>query len=432
MSKVTNEQNTMQPARTGGGRKGTLLVALLLFVALGVFAKWYLGREVDASQASGAPQQQAPSVVFQVVEKADLALEREYIGRVEPIQTVSIRPQVAGEIAKVHFTEGSIVKAGDVLFTLDNKQYQATVDLRKADLAKAEANYKWATQYYNRLKASDTRSVSASDIEAAENQVNQSRAEIAQAKASLQLAQIDLGYTKITAPISGQIGRAEFTKGNYVTPSGGALASIVQIDPIRVSFSMPDRDYLERIEAFKGSNADVFETSITLADGTKYAPKGGRDFEDNAMDSRTGTITLRARFKNEGGVLVPGAMVRVTTKPVKAHVAVVLPMEAVMADSQGDFVYVVGADDVVEQRRVQLGAEVGYMREVLQGLEQGERIVVRGLQQAIPGAKVSAHPVRADGTAKSAAELAMESVYDVQPIEAQPAETKQESGEGKD
>jgi RND family efflux transporter MFP subunit len=332
-------------------------------------------------------QQAAPSVVLSAAASMDLATEQDYIGRVESAQTVQLKPQVAGQIAEVHFKEGSIVKSGQLLFSIDNKQYQATVDLRKADLAKAEANYDRARKYRDRLNAADKRSVSASDLDIAESDVLQGKAGVDLAKASLRLAQIDLERTKITAPIAGQIGAAFFTKGNYVTPASPALASIVQVDPIRVVFALSDRDYLDAYAQFKSSE-NVYNAKIILSNGVEYPLPGTRDFEENAMDERTGTMTIRLSFKNEGS-LIPGAMVRVRTRPARAHVAVVIPQEAILADAQGDYVYVVDAENVTHQRRVSLGAEEGAMREVVSGLSAGERVVVYGLQSIRPEIKVA-------------------------------------------
>ena len=285
-----------------------------------------------------APRQQAaPSVVLSIVENADIAAEHDYIGRVEAVQTVQLKPQVAGQIDEVHFKEGSIVKAGQLLFSIDNRQYQATLDLRKADMAKAEANYTRALKYRDRLKAADKRSVSASDFDTAESDVLQGKAGVDLAKASLRLAQIDLDHTKITAPIAGRIGAAFFTKGNYVTPAGAQpLAVIVQVDPIRVVFALSDRDYLDAYAQFSTSE-DVYNAKIILSNGAEYPLAGKRDFEDNAMDEHTGTMTIRLSFKNEGS-LIPGAMVRVKTRPANTHAAIVIPQEAILADAQGDYV----------------------------------------------------------------------------------------------
>jgi RND family efflux transporter MFP subunit len=316
-------------------------------------------------------------------------------------------------IETVHFKDGSIVKEGEPLFSIDKRQYQATVSLRKADLSKAQAGLSRAAQYNERMKAADKRSVSASDLDFAANDVLQSKASIEQARAALQLAQIDLDYTKVAAPISGRISKAEATKGNYVTPAGGPLAAIVQINPIRVAFAMPDRDYLEQRETFGASLEAVYDTTLVLADGSVYPHKGERDFEDAAMDEKTGTIMMHLRFSNADGILVPGSMVRVSTKPMKSHVSAVVPQPAIMSDRAGDYVYILDENDVAHRRDVTLGAEIGTTREVLSGLAAGDKIILRGLQNVRPEAPVKPSFLTGEGVSKSPAELAMESGYDL-------------------
>ena len=369
-------------------------------------------RAQAATQPAGPPVPQAVPVVGHIVERADLALSREYIGRVEPIQTVFVRPRLPGQIETVHFQEGAMVHEGDVLFTLDSAQHQATVQLRRAELARSEAGLSRAVQYNDRLKAADSRSVSASDLDMAESDVLQSRAAVEQARAALRLAQIDLGFTKITAPISGRIGRAEVTKGNYVTPAGAHLASIVQVDPIRVSYALPDRSFMDQIEAFQTSG-NVYNATLALVDGTEYPIPGERDFESNEIDSMTGTLTVYLKFKNEQGMLIPGSMVRVLTKPARARVAPVVPKEAVITDSRGDFVYVIGDGDVTQRRDVTLGTEVGTSREILSGLEPGERVIARGVQNVRHGMPVRPHFPQTDVSLKTPAELASQSGYDL-------------------
>jgi RND family efflux transporter MFP subunit len=311
----------------------------------------------------------------------------------------------------VHFKEGAMVKEGDVLFTLDSAQYQATVQLRRADLTSAEAGLSRAVKYFDRLKAADSRSVSASDLDMAESDVRQGHASIEQAKASLRLAQIDLGFTKISAPISGRIGQAEVTKGNYVTPAGGHLASIVQIDPIRVSYALPDRSFMGQIEAFQ-KPGNVFDATLILADGTEYPMPGQRDFESNVMDPMTATLTVYLRFQNVNGTLVPGSMVRVRTKPSRAHVAPVVPQEAIITDSRGDFVYLIDENDTAQRRDVALGAQVGVSREIVSGLEPGDRVVLRGVQNLRPEMPVRPHFPQADES-RTPAQLARESAFDL-------------------
>jgi len=261
--------NTGKPKNS----KIKILVIIVLLAAAAFAAKSLLMPK--SAQKQVMQQQQAPSVVINTVTEADLALQREYIGKVEAIQNVSLKPQVAGEIVKVNFKEGSVVRAGQLLFLIDDSQYKATVSLRRAEVEKAEANLDRASKYFERLKSADNRSVSKSDMDIAESDVLQGRAAVSEAKASLRLAQIDFAHTRITAPITGQIGAAVFTKGNYVSPSTGALATIVQTDPIRVAFALPDRDYLNQIEKFKKKGAkSVYKTTLKLSNG-KYFPLPG-------------------------------------------------------------------------------------------------------------------------------------------------------------
>ena len=428
------EKNNIEMENRPQSSLTRIVVFVLIIAAVAFFTRsyWMGGASKGPQAQQGQPPAQAPSVVLHIVEETDLAAISEYLGRVESIQTVLLKPQVPAEIAQVHFKEGSIVKAGQLLFSLDSKQYAATVELRLAELAKAKANHERASKYYARLNAADTRSVSAADIDVAESEVLQGKAMIEQAKAALRLAQIDLGYTKITAPITGQIGQAFFTKGNYVTPAGGPLASIVQIDPIRVAFSLPDKDYLQQMKLFKASSNAVYNASIRLSNGEAYPLKGERDFEDNAIDEKTGTIMMRLRFKNSKGLLVPGAMVRVATKPVESHIAAVIPQEAVLADAQGDYVYVVDAGNIAHQRRVELGTEIGSMREATHGLVAGDKVIVRGLQSVHPEMEVKPTPLKSANEVKTPAEQAMESVHDLQPLPTTGVSTdKQESTEGK-
>ena len=423
-----------------GGMAMSIVKTLLVLALLGAAAFYggaFLGGRSESKAAAPRPQQQqAPLVILRVVERADLAVGREYIGRVEAIQSVSLRSRISGQIEEVHFKEGSMVKEGDPLFTIDDRQYRATVALRRAELSKAEANYDRSVKYNKRLQSADARSVSASDRDLAESEVLQSRAAVEQARAALQLAQIDLGYTKITAPISGQIGKALFTKGNYVTPSSGALTTIVQIDPVRVSFALPDRDFLDQIKAFRTSETAVYDATLRLPNGEAYLEKGVRDFESNMMDEKTGTMMLNLRFRNAGGLLVPGVMVRVLAKPANSRVVSIIPQETLLADEKGDFVYVVDDKNVAHQRRVKIGTQFGTAYEVISGLEPGEKIVWRGLQSVRPEIAVRPAEATTGNGVKSPAERAQESDFDLKAIPSDDAggaakEPAKEPAEGK-
>ncbi len=407
-----------------GGIKGIVLV-LLLVAGVGAYLVWcYIPQMIEKKAQEKAGQMQkaqasqlhpAIPVVVDTVKMTDLAAARRYVGRVEPLQMVQLRPEVSGTIAKVHFKEGSMVKAGDLLFTLEDKSFRAHVASCKATLGAAQANYDRALKYDKRIQKADSRSVSASKRDIAASDVIQAKAAVAQAKAALHIAQINLGYTKIKAPISGKVGKALFTKGNYVTPAGGALTSIVQEDPIRVTFALSDKDYLEQIEAFNVQDKPVYNAEVTLANGVPYEGKGYRDFESNTMDQNTGTITVALRFKNPQRKLVPGSVVRLSLKPAKSQIMPYIPQEAVMADQKGDYVYVVNGADKVERRSITIYRAIQGVFTIKAGLEEGERIVFQGLQKVRPGVVVKPLPRRVE-KAKSPAEKAAESLDDVKPL----------------
>lgn len=393
----------MASNKKSGAIKWIVVIAVIAAVA-GFGAKYYSGmKAAEQKQAAAAAAAKRLPVVF--TEKtiaADLAFSNSYIGRVVPIQTVQLKAQVAGEIMKVNFKEGSLVKQGDLLIQIDDRQYKATAALRRADLEKAKAAKERAEKYLNRLRAADKRSISASDMELAESNFLQTKAAVEEAAAALKLAEINLGFTKVTAPITGRIGAALLTKGNYVSPASGVLATIVQIDPIRVSFTMADRDYLDQLEEFK-KKGSVYETVLTLSNGRELRVNGRRDFEDNRVDDKTGTLDVRIRFDNKSQELVPGSMVRIATKSVKKVPAVLVSQKALVGDSQGDFVYVV-ENGTAKTRRIVLGAEAGSLREVKEGLKAGEEVVVRGIQSIRNGSKVDAKPegTKADASARTA------------------------------
>jgi RND family efflux transporter MFP subunit len=184
------------------------------------------------------------------------------------------------------------------------------------------------------------------------------------------------------------------------------------MDPIRVSYALPDRSFMDQIEAFQAPG-NIFNATLVLANGTNYPAPGERDFESNALDSMTGTLTVYLQFKNESGALIPGSMVRVVTKPARARIAPVVPQEAVISDSRGDFVYLIGEGDITQRRDVTLGTEIGTSREVLSGLEPGDRIIARGIQNVRPGMPVSPNFPQTDALSRSPADHARESGFDL-------------------
>lgn len=324
---------------------------------------------------------QVVNVKVQKAQEGTADSTKEYIGTVEPVQRVTVKPELSARISRVHFAEGSFVRSGAALFTLDNAQYTANVALRKAQLARADATLDRAQKYMKRLKASDKRSVSAADIDTADNDIKQAQASIAEAKANLQLAQIDLNRTRITAPISGVIGRAAYTKGNYVN-TDSELATIIQMNPIRVAFSISETDY-----ALWRDNS--YSAVLKLSDGSAYeeSDSGKMDFSDNEVKASTGTITIRWSFSNDSNILLPGAMVRISLKPVNEQKGVLIPQAAIMSDINGSYVYVIEGDTAKIRRVKSLGTSGNNM--VVSGVNPGDVVAEYGLQFLTDGAKVN-------------------------------------------
>lgn len=390
-----NDQNTGTKRKPKRNLFKTLLLIAVIIIAA-VLVRNYMTKPAEQQPTAARPQQQIPHVVVRTVGYTEAAAKNEYIGKVEALRTVDLRAQVSGEITGVHFKEGSYVKAGQLLFSIDRSSYAAAVEAANADIARAQAAYDKASRYYERLKKADEKSVSAAALDAAEGDVLQGKAAIAQAKAALQIADINLKHTKITAPISGRIGKAVFTKGNIVSPASGKLATIVSTDPARVAFAMPDREYLNQLKLFKENKGSLYKTTLRLANGDLISAQGKRDFEDNQIDPGTGTMTMRLLFDNSDGRLIPGSMVRIEITPTENVKKLAISLESVITDHEGDFVYTVDGNSVAQHTRIELGAELGKMVEVKSGLSEGDKVIEQGLQMVRPGVKVNAFDIEND------------------------------------
>lgn len=355
-----------------------VIVAALVVVCLHVPPNRM--NQISAVAADDAAAAVIPEVVVEAVESG-ASPPLDFIGHIEAIQSVDLRAEVVGRIDTVHFKDGALVKAGDLLFTIRQPPYRARVNAAKALLAKAEADLVRAEKLLYRLTSADPRSVVQTDLDTAESAVLQGRAIVQQARAELELAEIDLEYTEIHAPISGKIGKALFTKGNYVGPSVGALAHLVQLDPVRVVYSMSDREYLQQLKATLRDQSAPAGLELELPDGTAYSGKGIRDFVNNSMDTGTGTIALWDKYANPDGILVPGTYVTVIINGRRTDTAALIPQVAVSSDNQGYFTYVVDNENTVDKRRLELGGIIGDRFFVQAGLEPGEKVVVKGFQR---------------------------------------------------
>jgi RND family efflux transporter MFP subunit len=339
---------------------------------------------------AGAREMPPPVVTVMVVADQQVNPAETYVGRMEAIQAVDLRARVQGYLEAVKFKEGAMVRAGDILYVIEQAPYKADLAEESAKVDEAKASLKDAQQYLKRLKAVQSGGVSATDVETATNKALRAGAMLEEAKANFEQARIRLGYTTIKAPIDGQIGRTTFTKGNFVGPESGALARIVQLDPIRVVYAISENQ-LERLDPNSGTakTAAVKKCPpvfmIQMPGGAVYPEKGKLDFIDNQVDPNTGTIAVRAIFENPDGFLLPGAYVTVLVKCENGSRIPVVPQSAVQIDRKGRYVFVVDNENRVQERRIETGGPIDADWVVTSGLSAGERVIVQGVQKVSPG-----------------------------------------------
>jgi len=373
------------------GSTGMGIVIAVILIAVSFFVGRHLGTGPQ-SQVVNPMAAMANMVVSVSAAPAAMVFvdnPREYVGYVEAINTVDLCPQVNGYLEIADFTEGAFVEAGKTLFTIEQGQYKATLELRKAQLAQAQADLSQSEKYLKRLMSADGRSVSQNDIDSAESIVAGNKARIQQCQAGIELAEIDLKHTVIKAPISGYIGRAEVTAGNYVSSSTPYLARIVQTDPVRVVFSLPDKEYLDSLNKIgKGGDDSSVALRLRLPDGSEYSAVGKSEFANNEMDPQTATIAIRFRFDNADKKLVPGGYVTVLLGDAQRQKSLVVPHSAILNTAEGTSVYVVDAESNAQLRHVVIGDETETGAAIVSGLSEGEMIIVQGLQKVRPGAKV--------------------------------------------
>ncbi|QJT22601.1 efflux RND transporter periplasmic adaptor subunit [Aeromonas media] len=353
------------------------------------------GDKGEAGQGAGEMPPAAVDVV--TLHAAPLQLMSELTGRTAPLRVAEVRPQVNGIILKRLFTEGSDVKAGQLLYQIDPAVYQAAVASAKANLAKAQANEQSA-----RLKAQryaelvKVKAISRQEYDDADAAWKQQVAEIGAAKAALQSANINLAYTRITAPISGRIGKSAVTEGALVTAQqADSLTSISQLDPMYVDVRQSTADLL-RLKRQVAAGKLVQDESkgakvrFQLEDGSQYSEEGSLQFSDVTVDETTGMVTLRVLVPNPHDLLLPGMFMRATLQEGERPQGLLVPQTAVTRTPKGGAtVMVVTADNKVELREVQLSRVVGDSWVVESGLKTGEKVIVAGLQKVKPGALVA-------------------------------------------
>lgn len=311
----------------------------------------------------------------------------EFTGRIQAVNSVDLQPRITGYLEAVHFTEGAIVAAGDLLFTIDDREYRAAVASQRADVERANTRLDLARQDLERSeKLVAARAVSVEELEQRRGELRQAEADLRSAGAALDAAELNLEFTRITAPIAGRVGEAMIRPGNLVTPAASTLTTLVSIDPIHVVFEGDERIYLKyQAQARAGerpSSRDVRNpVRIGLASDADFPFSGEMDFVDNQIDPATGTIQGRALISNPDGYLIPGLFARVRLLGSGEYDALLIHEAAVLTDQDRKFVYVVGADNAAVRRDIVLGREIEGLRVVESGLEPGERIVVNGVRK---------------------------------------------------
>ncbi|MAS96440.1 MAG: efflux transporter periplasmic adaptor subunit [Verrucomicrobiales bacterium] len=350
--------------------------------------------------ASGPPPGAGgtPTVTISEVEKTSIPDEVSFVGRVTEKDRVDIRAQVSGILTKQLFDDGALVEKGDLLFEIESDDYEAAVDSAQAQLASAEAQRDNAQQYLKRMRSVKSGSISETELEQAEFDLRTAQASVDQAQASLKSAELDLKRTKIYAPMDGQIGKAMVDAGNLVDASTGSLAMIVSTDPIRVKHSLSERFITEALQRLQDRDPDlppVRDTlipRITLSTGNRYPHEGKIVFLDNEIGTTTGSIQAEAEFPNPDGILKPGQFVDLTVQRGAPQDKLLIPQSAVQQDQKGHFVLVVGEDSSVSRRSVETGEHIGRNWSILAGLNEGEKVIIQGIEKVRPGAKVNAVP----------------------------------------
>ena len=360
-------------------------VVLIVLLALSAVVLTACSR-ADAQSSSAPPP---PRVTVAEVVSRDVTEWDEFTGRLEAVNSVAVRPRVSGYVSAIRFDEGAMVKKGDLLFELDARPFQAEVDRLRAELTRVEATVRRAQNDLERAqRLSSDKAMAPEEIDRRAAFAEESKAQVQAVRAALRAAELNLEFTRVTSPIDGRVGRAIITAGNLVSNGETLLTTVVSLDPIRASFDADEQTF-QRSSARKTG----LPIQMALAGETGFPHRGELDFLDNQIDSATGTIRLRAVFRNANRSLTPGSFVRLRVPGSASYPAQLIQDRAVGTDLDKRYVYVVTTDGKVEYRVVQLGPVIDDLRVVRSGLNAGDAVIVNGLQRVRPGVQVSVEKV---------------------------------------
>ena len=364
-------------------------------------------RTLRPKHASGAGAAAPPDVMVAQVEQKDVPIYGEWIGTLDGFVNADVRAQVTGYLVRQAYQEGALVSKGQLLFEIDPRPFQAALDLAEGQLAQATAQLANAEAVQVRTQLDVERytplakeqAASQQDLDnatqnnlAAKATVATAKAQIKTAEAAVETAKLNLGFTRLTAPISGIAGQAQLQVGALVNPSSTPVTTVSTLDPIRDYFTVSEQDYIELQKQFASSDRQRWKLQLILADGTIYPHEGAFYFAGRAVDQNTGAIQLAALFPNPGNVLRPGQYGKVRAVVRIEKGALLVPQPAV-AELQGNYqVDVVGEDGKIAIRPVKVGDRIGTMWIIQDGLKPGERVVAEGQQTLLPGMTVQPKP----------------------------------------
>ncbi len=380
-----------------GSKVGSAIAALVLagvcaaggWIASGIYASSAAKKEAAQNEARMAAQAGvAQTVALADVKDLEYNLPERFLAHAEAVAEVDLLPQVDGYIKEIKFKEGDMVKEGQVLYLMDDEKYEAVVGQAKADLNAAETEARRARRYADRMLKADARGITQLERDNAEAEAAKAEASVMQAKANLVVAEYNCKKAKIVAPISGQIGKTSAHVGDYVAPSKGALAHIVQTDPIRVSFPMTDRTYLAWRKSVRDGREAENRLRLMLPDGTEYDHVGAWDFDDNEMSKTTATIVMRLRFANPDKLLVPGTYLTMLADLKTPPKYPTVPQTAIVDLDEGRVgVYVAKDDGTVKLTEVTTLPMHDGLVPVTKGLSVGQKVVASGTRKLHDGVK---------------------------------------------
>ncbi len=358
-----------------------------------------LSLAIAIALVNGCAEEEQPQMIVEVVVD-EVTLEPyqpkfRYVGRLVAKDDVAIQARITGYLQSREFREGELVQAGDVLYRIDPSEYEAALARAEAELAAARATAANASRNFKRGMGLLPRgAISEAEMDNLEAAKLDADASIESAEAQVTSAEVNLGYTTITAPITGRIGRSAVSVGDLVGPNTGDLTTLVSIDPIEALFQLSEATYIAALsEGLErdpdGEAMQRIEVSLELTNGVTYPEVGRIDYFANRIDQTTGTLEARAQIPNPHGLLVPGQYVRVILRDTRLLEGLFIPQAAVQADQQGSFVLTVDGGNTIVRRNVELGARLDDKVLVNQGVDEGDLVVVRGLQQVRPGMPVS-------------------------------------------